>query len=62
MTIVDIKILDARLDSLLPAYATPGSAGLDFSRSPQVMPSIVIVQGQFAVISADGILGKIRSE
>jgi hypothetical protein len=35
---------------------------LDFSRSPQVMPSIVIVQGQFAVISADGILGKIRSE
>jgi dUTP pyrophosphatase len=29
MTIVDIKILDARLDSLLPAYATPGSAGLD---------------------------------
>jgi hypothetical protein len=35
---------------------------LDFRRSPQVMPSIVIVQGQFAVISADGILGKIRSE
>lgn len=29
MTIVDIKILDSRLDSLLPAYATPGSAGLD---------------------------------
>jgi dUTP pyrophosphatase len=29
MTIIDIKILDARLDSLLPAYATPGSAGLD---------------------------------
>lgn len=29
MTIVDIKILDARLDGLLPAYATPGSAGLD---------------------------------
>lgn len=29
MTIVDIKILDSRLDRLLPAYATPGSAGLD---------------------------------
>lgn len=29
MTIVDIKILDSRLNSLLPAYATPGSAGLD---------------------------------
>jgi dUTP pyrophosphatase len=29
MTIVDIKILDTRLENLLPAYATPGSAGLD---------------------------------
>ena len=29
MTIVDIKILDARLESQLPIYATPGSAGLD---------------------------------
>ncbi len=27
--IVDIKILDARLRERLPAYATPGSAGLD---------------------------------
>jgi dUTP pyrophosphatase len=26
---VDIKILDARLKNNLPAYATPGSAGLD---------------------------------
>lgn len=26
---VDIKILDSRLHTLLPAYATPGSAGLD---------------------------------
>ena len=29
MTIVDIKILDTRLENQLPAYATPGSAGLD---------------------------------
>jgi dUTP pyrophosphatase len=29
MTTVDIKILDARLENQLPAYATPGSAGLD---------------------------------
>ena len=29
MTIVDIRILDARLENQLPAYATPGSAGLD---------------------------------
>ena len=26
---VDVKILDARLHSQMPAYATPGSAGLD---------------------------------
>lgn len=26
---VDIKLLDPRLKTLLPAYATPGSAGLD---------------------------------
>ena len=26
---VDVKILDARLHTLMPAYATPGSAGLD---------------------------------
>ena len=29
MTIVDIKILDARLENQLPIYSTPGSAGLD---------------------------------
>jgi dUTP pyrophosphatase len=29
MTSIDLKVLDARLDTLLPAYATPGSAGLD---------------------------------
>jgi dUTP pyrophosphatase len=26
---LDVKILDARMANLLPAYATPGSAGLD---------------------------------
>ena len=29
MTQIDIKILDKRLHDQLPAYATPGSAGLD---------------------------------
>jgi dUTP pyrophosphatase len=29
MKIIDLKILDPRLNALLPAYATPGSAGLD---------------------------------
>jgi dUTP pyrophosphatase len=26
---IDVKVLDSRLNDLLPAYATPGSAGLD---------------------------------
>jgi dUTP pyrophosphatase len=26
---IDLRVLDARLQQLLPAYATPGSAGLD---------------------------------
>ena len=29
MSVVDVKILDARIADQLPAYATPGSAGLD---------------------------------
>ena len=29
MTVVDVKLLDARMAEVLPAYATPGSAGLD---------------------------------
>ena len=29
MTVIDVKVLDARMAAELPAYATPGSAGLD---------------------------------
>ena len=29
MTTIDLKVLDARIADSLPAYATPGSAGLD---------------------------------
>jgi dUTP pyrophosphatase len=29
VTVVDVRILDARMAGQLPAYATPGSAGLD---------------------------------
>ena len=29
MPTVDVKILDLRLNDAMPAYATPGSAGLD---------------------------------
>ena len=29
MTVIDLKVLDQRMAEVLPAYATPGSAGLD---------------------------------
>ncbi len=29
MSVIDVKVLDARMAEHLPAYATPGSAGLD---------------------------------
>ena len=29
MTVIEVKVLDARLADQLPAYSTPGSAGLD---------------------------------
>ena len=29
MTTIDIKVLDKRLEEMMPSYATPGSAGLD---------------------------------
>jgi len=29
MSVIDVKVLDARMAAELPAYATPGSAGLD---------------------------------
>ena len=29
MSMIDLKVLDARMATQLPAYATPGSAGLD---------------------------------
>ena len=29
MSVIDLKVLDARMAPQLPAYATPGSAGLD---------------------------------
>ena len=29
MTVIDLKLLDPRMAAFLPAYATPGSAGLD---------------------------------
>jgi len=33
MTTIDVKLLDARMAEAMPAYATPGSAGLDLRAS-----------------------------
>ncbi|MGK5072204.1 dUTP diphosphatase [Janthinobacterium sp. ZB1P44] len=45
---IDIKILDARMQDLLPAYATPGSAGLDLRAC--IEEPITIEAGQTVLI------------
>ncbi|KAB8054615.1 dUTP diphosphatase [Janthinobacterium rivuli] len=45
---IDIKILDARMQDLLPAYATPGSAGLDLRAC--IDEAITIEAGQTVLI------------
>ena len=48
MTTVDLKVLDARVADSLPAYATPGSAGLDLCAC--VDAALVIEPGQTVLI------------
>ena len=48
MTVIDLKLLDPRLAEQLPAYATPGSAGLDLRACLDV--SLVIEPGQTVLI------------
>jgi len=48
MTTVDIRILDPRMADCLPAYATPGSAGLDL-RAALAEP-LVLQPGQSELI------------
>ncbi|MDO9092899.1 MAG: dUTP diphosphatase [Rubrivivax sp.] len=48
MTTIDLKVLDARMAQHLPAYATPGSAGLDL-RACLDNP-LVLQAGQTALI------------
>jgi dUTP pyrophosphatase len=48
MTVVDVKVLDPRMAGLLPAYATPGSAGLDL-RACLDAP-LVLEPGQAALV------------
>jgi len=48
MTVIDVKVLDERMAQALPAYATPGSAGLDL-RACLDAP-LVLAPGQAALI------------
>ena len=48
MTTIDLKVLDARLAEHLPAYATPGSAGLDLRAALDT--ALELQPGQTALI------------
>jgi dUTP pyrophosphatase len=48
MTTIDLKVLDARMADQLPAYATPGSAGLDLRAC--LDSAVVLEPGQATLI------------
>ena len=48
MTVIDVRVLDERVATHLPAYATPGSAGLDLRAC--IDAPIVLEPGQAALI------------
>ena len=48
MTVIDLRVLDARLADLMPAYATPGSAGLDLRAA--IDAPLTLMPGQTALI------------
>jgi dUTP pyrophosphatase len=48
MTLIDLKVLDARLADQLPAYATSGSAGLDLRAC--LDEALVLEPGQTSLI------------
>ena len=48
MTVLDLKVLDERMAALLPAYATPGSAGLDLRAC--IDEALVLQPGQAVLI------------
>ena len=48
MTTIDLKVLDERMAAFLPAYATPGSAGLDLRACLDA--ALVLQPGQATLI------------
>jgi dUTP pyrophosphatase len=48
MTLIDIRVLDPRMADCLPAYATPGSAGLDLRACLDTV--LLLEPGQSALI------------
>ena len=48
MTTIDLKVLDTRMAAFLPAYATPGSAGLDLRAC--LDKALVLQPGQASLI------------
>jgi dUTP pyrophosphatase len=49
MTVIDVRVLDARMAGQLPSYATPGSAGLDLRACLEA--PLVLEAGQVALVS-----------
>lgn len=49
MTVIDLKILDSRMNDYLPAYATTGSAGLDLHAC--IDAPMVIEPGQTQMVA-----------
>jgi dUTP pyrophosphatase len=47
---IDLKILDQRVAAVLPAYATPGSAGLDLRAC--IETPLTLMPGQTALVSS----------
>ena len=48
MTLIDVRVLDARLAEQMPTYATPGSAGLDLRAA--IDEPLVLEPGQTVLI------------
>jgi dUTP pyrophosphatase len=48
MTVIDLQVLDARMAEQIPAYATPGSAGLDLRAC--LDEAITLAPGQTTLI------------